>query len=253
MFKEQVASLVTLNQYAKLLTFTDTGDIEKAEEFRKVFEETNPEFKYFLDLKDDLEILKKQVAKNTANIDLLNQAGGRVINAKSLIELINNITNPLSPFEDRKEIMTEILKNNPQEIRNIIGDFKNICNQPGGLELLLSYDSDQNPTEKTFELYAKSMKYINSLFENNLINKITFSHYAFYYLRMFANFKKKLVSTDLEIISNAILVCENLRLYNLKNEINSYDLNNFGGETNYSFFNGDKDLTIEHLINLLKN
>lgn len=56
-------SLPTLNQYAKLLTSLDNGDIEKAEELRKIFEETNPEFKYFLDIKDDIEKLKKRVTE----------------------------------------------------------------------------------------------------------------------------------------------------------------------------------------------
>jgi TolB-like protein len=62
-YKIVSTSLSTLNQYAKLLTSLDNGDIEKAEELRKIFEETNPEFKYFLDLKYDIEKFKKKVAE----------------------------------------------------------------------------------------------------------------------------------------------------------------------------------------------
>ena len=62
-YKDLGTSLATLNQYAKLLTYLDNGDIDKAEELRKIFEETNPEFKYFLDLKEDIEKLKKRVAE----------------------------------------------------------------------------------------------------------------------------------------------------------------------------------------------
>lgn len=62
-YKDLSTPLSTLNQYAKLLTSIDDGDITKAEELREIFEETNPEFKYFFDLKEDIEELKKTVAE----------------------------------------------------------------------------------------------------------------------------------------------------------------------------------------------
>ena len=60
-YKDQITSLSTLNQYGKILTTMDGGDIEKAEQIRSLFEETNPEFKYFKDIKDDLEKLSKRI------------------------------------------------------------------------------------------------------------------------------------------------------------------------------------------------
>ena len=60
-YKDQITSLSTLNQYGKILTTMDGGDIEKAEQIRSLFEETNPGFKYFRDIKDDLEKLSKRI------------------------------------------------------------------------------------------------------------------------------------------------------------------------------------------------
>jgi TolB-like protein len=62
-YKTVSTSLSTLNQYGKILSTMDTGDSEKAEEMRALFEETNPDFKYFKDIKDDIEKLKQKVAE----------------------------------------------------------------------------------------------------------------------------------------------------------------------------------------------
>ncbi len=61
LYKDQSTSFTTINQYGKILTTMDGGDIEKAEQIRSLFEETNPEFKYFRDIKDDLEKLSKRI------------------------------------------------------------------------------------------------------------------------------------------------------------------------------------------------
>jgi TolB-like protein len=108
-YKDQNTSLATINQYGKVLTTMDDGDAEKAEQMRSLFEETNPDFKYFTDIKEDIEELKKQVKKNTADIEVLNKSGGRVINASSLEELFSNLSNPLSTFLEKKTIVTDIL------------------------------------------------------------------------------------------------------------------------------------------------
>ena len=68
-YKTQKTNMVTLNQYAKLLTTMDAGDSDKAEQYRSLFEETNPEFKYFTDLKDDIEFLKKEIALLKVKVD----------------------------------------------------------------------------------------------------------------------------------------------------------------------------------------
>ena len=60
-YKDQNTSLATLNQYGKILSTMDGGDVEKAEQLRSMLEETNPDFKYFADIKADIEELKSKV------------------------------------------------------------------------------------------------------------------------------------------------------------------------------------------------
>ena len=83
-YKDQSTMLSTINQYGKILNTMDQGDAEKAEQIRRLFEETNPDFKYYQEINDDIEELKKQVEKNTADIEVLNKSGDLVINASSL-------------------------------------------------------------------------------------------------------------------------------------------------------------------------
>jgi TolB-like protein len=242
-YKIVSTSLSTLNQYAKLLTSLDNGDIEKAEELRKIFEETNPEFKYFFDLKVDIEELKKQVTKNTADIEILNKSGGRIVNAKSLNELIVNITNPLTTYSDRKNYMTDILKFETNEISVLLGQFSSICNQPSGIELLMAQND-----QKVIELYQNDLDYITSLFNNKTINKKTFSYYVYYYLRIVRTNKHK------SLIPKVIEVCEKLNKYNAINKIEPYDVMIYGGG-GYAFFSNrenDLNLSVDHLIELLK-
>lgn len=61
-YRTQKTNMATLNQYSKLLSTMDDGETEKAEQFRSLFEETNPEFKYFTDLKNDISELKKRLS-----------------------------------------------------------------------------------------------------------------------------------------------------------------------------------------------
>jgi hypothetical protein len=104
----------------------DGGDMEMAEEMRSLFEETNPEFRYFADVKEDIEELKKQVAQNTQDIKVLNKSGGRVVNAASPRELVINYANPLSTVDDHKKIITDLLKFDLDEISE--GYFNEIYN-----------------------------------------------------------------------------------------------------------------------------
>ena len=117
-YKTVNTSLSTLNQYGKILTTMDGGDAEKAEQLRSVFEETNPDFKYFKDIKEDIEELKKQVEKNTADIEILNKSGGRIINAKSFREHQANLSNSISTFSERKESLINILKSYGNSLSN---------------------------------------------------------------------------------------------------------------------------------------
>ena len=62
-YTDQNISLATLNQYGKIINTMDGGDMEKAEQMRSLFEETNPDFKYFKDIKEDIEKLKQRVSE----------------------------------------------------------------------------------------------------------------------------------------------------------------------------------------------
>ena len=246
-YKTVITSLSTLNQYGKILSTMDTGDTEKAEEMRTLFEETNPDFKYFKDIKVDIEELKKQVTKNTADIEVLNKSGGRVVNAISLNELMVNITNPLTQYTDRQNSMTDILKFETDEISGLLGQFSSICNQPSGIELLIAGGNHNN--QKVIELYQNDLDYITKLFNNNSINKKTFSYYVYYYLRMVWTNEHK------SLIPKVIEVCEKLNKYNAINKIEPYDVMIYGGG-GYAFFSNrenDLNLSVDHLIELLKN
>ena len=110
-YKEQSTTLSTINQYGKILTTMDQGDADKAEQLRSVFQETTPDFKYFSDIKDEIDELKKQVAQNTADINVLNQSGDLVINASSLEEYENNLKSDLLSKEKKFDVFVNMIKN----------------------------------------------------------------------------------------------------------------------------------------------
>ena len=68
--KLQTTTLATLNQYAKVLSTMDEGNLDRAEEIRSLFEETNPEFTYFRNLKGEIEQLQIRISEleNVATI-----------------------------------------------------------------------------------------------------------------------------------------------------------------------------------------
>lgn len=243
-YANQSISLMTINQYGKILSTMDEGNMDKAEEMRSLFEETNPDFKYYKDLKDDIEEIRKQVKKNTEDIEVLNKTGGRVVNAQSLNELMNNITNPLTPYSERQNHLIGILKFETQEIAAIVGQFSAICNGPAGMELLTAPNQ-----QKELELYNNDLDFIAKLMDDPLINKRTFSYYAYHYLRMAWTNKYK------SIIPKVIEVCEKLNKYNLTNKIEPYDVMTYSTDGYAFFFNrgNDLNLSVEHLIELLKN
>ena len=243
-YKDQSTTLATLNQYGKILSTMDGGDVEKAEQMRSLFEETNPDFKYYSEIKEDIEELKKQVEKNTADIEVLNKSGGRVVNARSLNELMVNITNPLTTYDERQRYMAEILKFDTEEIAALLGQFSSICNMPSGIELLTAPNG-----EKVIELYLKDLDFISNLFNDESVNKRTLSYYSYHYLRMAWSNKYN------SIIPNLIAVCVELNKFNKTHKIEPYDVMVYGGG-GYTFSSNrgnDLNLSVDHLIELLKN
>ena len=110
-YKDESTTLSTINQYGKILTTMDQGDVDKAEQMRSLFEETNPDFNYFKEIKDDIEELKKQVEKNTADIEVLNKSGDLVINASTLEEYENNLKSDLLSKEKKFDVFVNMIKN----------------------------------------------------------------------------------------------------------------------------------------------
>lgn len=71
-YSEKETSEGVLTQYAKVIDKMDEGDVEGAQEMTEMLSAVQPDFKYFDELKLDIEELKKQVAKNTSDIKILN-------------------------------------------------------------------------------------------------------------------------------------------------------------------------------------
>ncbi len=241
-YREFYTTPATINQYLKILTNMDGGDMEKAEELRRLFEETNPEFRYFADVKEDIEELKKQVAQNTEDIEVLNKSGGRVINAQSLGELVLNITHPLTSYEGRKEYLTKIMNFETFEIEKVLSSpAYYIFREPGGKET-----ATLDP-EILYKVYTRDLEYITDLFNEKDINTRTVSYYAYYYLRAI---RTKEIN---RIVPLVIETCQLLKEFNAKNKIEEYNIEVFGGESTFSFLHGgDLNLSVQHLIDMLK-
>ena len=69
--KETSEGVIT--QYAKVIDKIDEGDVKGAQEMTEMLSAVQPDFKYFDELKLDIEELKKQVAKNTSDIKVLTE------------------------------------------------------------------------------------------------------------------------------------------------------------------------------------
>ena len=108
-------NVATITTFGNALVAKDEGKFEKAEELLNTVAEFSPDFKYLDDLKAELDVLKKQVEKNTASIQILEKSGGRVINANSYDELINNLQNGLTSSKEKTECLLQLFESYPYE------------------------------------------------------------------------------------------------------------------------------------------
>ena len=210
-YKTQKTDMVTLNQYAKLLSTMDAGDSEKAEQYRSLFEETNPEFKYFTDLKDDIEELKKQVEENKAGIEVLNKSGGRIINAVNPREIVMNIANPLTTYDEASEMIIQLLKFDLETVK--IANFDRF----ESLWLPTVLPSKDQP--------KKNISFLERCLDISGLDSETCSHYVFNHFRSYImkgspNSYSPLTEIELTRI---LKLGEKLKSYNLKHQINFYN------------------------------
>ncbi len=109
--KEINSAVVTT--FSNAISEKDKGNIDKSEELLKIVEEFSADFKYIDDVKAQLEELKKQVKKNTEDIEVLKKSGDLVIDAKSYDELLNNYKSQLISIEQADKIFLTICDNFP--------------------------------------------------------------------------------------------------------------------------------------------
>lgn len=112
---DAIIAPAVLTTYASAIDENDKGNFEKAETLIKTAKDFSPDFGYLDDLRDEVEKLKKQVAEQGKKIEVLEKSGGRVINAKSYDELLINMKNDLTSFEEKKKIFIEIINNYSEE------------------------------------------------------------------------------------------------------------------------------------------
>ena len=102
-------NVATITTFGNAVLAKDEGKIEKAEELLNTVQEFSPDFKYLDDLKSQLDVLKKQVEKNTASIQILEKSGGRIINPNNLEELLINYNNPNTNYNEKTQIFMKII------------------------------------------------------------------------------------------------------------------------------------------------
>jgi TolB-like protein len=171
-YKDQSTTLSTINQYGKILTTMDQGDADKAEQMRSLFEETNPDFKYFKDLTEDIVKIKIEIKEIKETLDdvlepekialeLIAQ-NKELDKAIKYLDLFNAKNNYASAYGDTKKLFTYHQK---ARIYYRLGDFK---------KSILYYDSTLYLDKNYLTAYlAKMTLMMGGEFAKRLDNNIT--------------------------------------------------------------------------------
>jgi TolB-like protein len=109
-FKDQLVNKSIFTQYGQVLNFLDKGKIDVAEELCKEYSKNSNDFIYFNNLSTDIENIKKQLNKNTKDIEILKSSGGKIIDATSLEDLNYNLYLETTKYEEKKSILIKLLK-----------------------------------------------------------------------------------------------------------------------------------------------
>ena len=179
-YKDQSTSLATLNQYGKILTTMDGGDADKAEQLRGVFQEITPDFKYFDDIKGDIEKLQQRVAELenvtdvlTDNFDLGDKAEVKK-DFKSAIKYFEKfIYNPGNQghIENKKLYAYSKLA----RCQFLIGDYTNALNNSQKAQLIYKYFPEANETELISLIKLEKYSDAENKF-NFIVDSLTFNN-----------------------------------------------------------------------------
>ena len=174
-------------QYAKVINKIDEGDVEGAQEMTDMLSSVQPDFKYFDELKLDIEEIKKQVKENTEDISTLKKSGGRVVGANTYMEFKNNFLNPLTSKQELYEILNDLGSSFEKEA---IKDISQICMIPAMLFSSLNENYLQNILDEGISISKnnensrlENLYWVNRVnaailyikpnyFEDNLINNL---------------------------------------------------------------------------------
>jgi TolB-like protein len=102
--------VATITTFGNAVTAKDTGNVQMAETLTTTILDFSPDFKYVDDLRKEIDELKKQVNRNTQDIEYLKNSGDLVINAKTLKEFENNLKSDLLSLEKKSELFIEMIK-----------------------------------------------------------------------------------------------------------------------------------------------
>jgi TolB-like protein len=208
---DKETNFATISTFANAVSAKDTGDIKKAEELINTVQEFNPDFKYLDDLKSQLDVLKKQVEKNTADIKNLNE------------EVIENITDYL---ELGFKYSTE--KNFTNAEKYFLIGLSKV--DKGNIVNYLEYNYALS------QLYYKNGNYVESLKYSEMglsvypyfKEFIYFKYNSLGKLNRLAEFDQIIkTANDIRKLSSDSLIIAYLKKFSEKHKVNYYDIEKY--------------------------
>ena len=237
-------NMATITSFGNAITAKDEGKIEKAEELVNTIKEFSPDFKYLDDLKSQIDELKKQVEKNTADIKVLDKSGGRIINAKNYEELLINLSNPLTSKSEQIEYVNNIITNYPIESEKNMSSISSfpLFEIRGFTEE--SFLNDMYQIKKRYESGANK-KIFTKYIIKRLLNQ-SFTIIVEYYRNESKNIS---IEKRMPKINSVIALLREL-LYSL--DLNELEKNKLGLQINYNLMEAFVPLKMHVEINNFK-
>ena len=264
--KEINSAVVTT--FSNAITEKDKGNIDKSEELLKIVEEFSADFKYIDDIKAQLEELKKQVKKNTEDIQVLKKSGDLVIDAESYDELLNNYRSQLISKEEKEKIFLTLYdkypdkelpfleistgKNNLYSENDLTDDILKMKN------IVLLSKNKSNSTEACIKTIRLGLQYLVIGYQSSELKNLSIEKRFLKIDFLINNFNQLLNSTNLNETEKKIFKIEFVNnliraFFKLEDSTASF---RFDGQENslykYSILNSFKILNTE-LINNYKN